>query len=512
MVIGSSNQKYARRHRFSTGRMALSAGLLVSAGALTIGWTAGAGSTALAAQPTKDGAKDSAAKPAAEDSLILRDGRVIKGKIVSETESSIRFRGPVAGIEVETDYKRSDILEVRRAKAEPADPAKPGPKPKDPKAGEVKPTEIKPAETKPGEAKADASATSDVRSKIYVMELSGEFGRDISQTPIRQAMEDAKKAGSEYVIVVMNSEWSRFGGLQQLDDDAAAFDQLFRAEDMDPIFDVELSKWNKPPKLIFWVKKAMGGASFLPLLCQDIYFHSEGKLGGIGNLTKLFDQGDEVVKQKQYSLRLGHAEGKANEGGYSYKIVRAMAVPEYVLSYTIDGGQVKYLERMPENPNEFLLTDNGEDANQDTDKSVISGEGNDVLTLNAKLAKDLQVAKAIVDTEEDLFFEMGLSRSADKTYGRSKEIMKAWSKNVDQAERDIERLLEETRETRPSGTFDERTRSRGIEKNLWLKIIGILDRYGEALPRTKGLKPVALDRIKSIDNEQQRDLQQQRKK
>ncbi len=481
----------------------VAAALVVAAGVLV-------GSRALAVQPAKEPAKESATKAApkqgGEDMLILRDGRVIKGKFVSETDTAVRFRGTVAGIEVESEYPKSDILETRRAVADPAAPAKPGDakaKPKIEKESEPK----KDAKEKPA---ADVAASGDVKSKVYVLELDGKFGRDISQTPIRKAMEDAKKLGSEYVIVVMNNDWSQGG--QQLDDDAAAFDQLSRSAEMDPIFDVELSKWTKQPKLVFWVKKAMGGAAFLPLLCHDIYFHSDGKMGGIGNLTKLFDFGDEVVRQKQYSLRLGRAEGKANEGGYSYRLVRAMAVPEYVLSYSIEGGQVRYFERMPENPNEFLLTDDGKDANQDSDKAIISGEGNDVLTLNAKLAKDLQVAKGIVDTEEDLLFELGLSRNADKTYGRSKEIMKSWSKDVDQAERDIQRMLSETQEQRPSSTYDERVRSRGIEKALWLKIISTLDRYGEALPKFKGLKAQALDRIKAIDNESTMDAQQRKKK
>jgi len=523
----TTNTTPLQLHRDTSGELrrrwsAFGAALALTASTLAFAYN----SSAHASQPAKDQpakdqpAKDVATKVAEEDSLILRDGRVIKGKFISETETSIKFRGKVAGIEVETDYLKSNILENRRAKVETGDPKKPaaGAKPKDLKALDDKGTVGKGTDGKAGDAMkaggdspSSSASSGDVKSKVYVMELAGKFGRDISQTPIRQAMEDAKKAGSEYVIVVMNNEWTGRSG-EQLDDDAAEFDGLSRAADMDPVFDVELSKWSKPPKLVFWVKRAMGGAAFLPLLCQDIYFSSDGKMGGIGNLTKLFDQGDEVVKQKQYSLRLSRAEGKALEGGYSDLIVRAMAVPEFVLSYSIEGGQVRYFQRMPENPNEFLLTDDGKETNQDTDKQVVAGEGNDALTLNAKLAKDLLIAKGIVDTEEDLLFDLGLARNVEKSYGRSKEILKAWSKNVDQAERDIQRLLEETRDARPTATFNERSRSRGIEKNLWLKIIGLVDRYGEALPRAGGLKPQALDRIKSIDNEQQRDVQASRKK
>ena len=93
MVVGPSNNIPARRTGFAWAPMALSVGLLVTTAAISAGWTSGWVSAAEGAQPVKDAPKESTPKPASEDSLILRDGRVIKGKFVSETETTVKFRG-----------------------------------------------------------------------------------------------------------------------------------------------------------------------------------------------------------------------------------------------------------------------------------------------------------------------------------------------------------------------------------------------------------------------------------
>jgi hypothetical protein len=51
-------------------------------------------------------------------------------------------------------------------------------------------------------------------------------------------MDDAKKQNADYVVVVVDNDWSMalVGGFEEddLPDDASQFDQLWRAEDMDP--------------------------------------------------------------------------------------------------------------------------------------------------------------------------------------------------------------------------------------------------------------------------------------
>ena len=349
------------------------------------------------------------------------------------------------------------------------------------------------------------------------MELSGHFGWDISQTPIRDCMKEAVKGGADYVIVIMNNDWSQ--GPKELSEDRkpedAAFDELFRAEDMDDIFSTDLRSYDKPPKVVFWVKRAMGGGAFLPLVCPTMYFSSDGKLGGIGNLTKLFGgTGDEVVRQKQYSLRLKHAEGIANTGGYSIQLLRAMAIPEFVLTVAYPNGDPVLYERMPEGPGEFLLTDDGMEANTDTAKALEAGEGNDVLTLTAKLAQDLRVSKGTVDDIDQLKFELGISRSGVEVKSRAKQIMEGWSTGLEQAMRDLRRLRGEANAIQLGGDFTQRTRARGQKKQILQKMQGILKKYGEVFgeERRLGMDSDLQREIDLLDHDQTLDLQQQRRK
>jgi hypothetical protein len=433
---------------------------------------------AFAQQSKQDASKKGDSdKPAKGDkvNLILRSGQVLEGKLLENSATKVRILVNVRGIEAESSYDKSDILSMEKLAADDT-----------PAATEAGKTPAGGSEP----VKAEAEATG---PKVYVMELEGVFGEEISETPIRQAAADAKRREVDYLIVVMNNDWSdkRSGGMEQLKDDAGAFDQIFRAEKIAPVFADEIPKWSKPPKVVFWVKKAMGGASLLPFCSSTIYYAPEGKQGGIGHLTKIFgNMGDERVREKQFSLRLGHAEGWAIQGGYDPLIVDAMARDDVVLSYTMDGGKAKLLSRMPENPDEYLLTDDGKDERKDDIVALARGEGNDVLTLNADLAYKLGVSKGTVDTMDDLLWSLDIGRSHQMVKGQSSNIMKNWRDGLDSAKRRLEKLWGEFGEVavKDPGGYSERTQARGRRKAIITEMENLLKKYEEALnPREVGV-------------------------
>lgn len=495
-------------------RTFISAGLV--AGALSLGMAGGAFSGSLRAtdasfsaartlggsQDSTSGAKPAETVPAAtegKDVLLFRSGKIVEGKILGETETHVRIKVVIGALSAETEYPKADILKIERAVGGVGAEGTAGAESaKDPKAV-----------AGAAEAPKDTKAVDDGAAKVYVMELKGEFGKAISQTPIKQAVADAKANNADYLIVVMNNDWS-LNIIQEKPDDFAQFDELFRAEDMDPIFTRDIPReWEKQPKVVFWVKRAMGGAAFLPLVCKDIYFSSEGKMGGIGNLSTMFGgTGDEVVRQKQYSLRMGHAEGMAAIGGYDPRIVKAMARVEYILSVKMEGGKPLLLERLPERPDEELLTDNGEGENKDPDTALARGEGNDVLTLNADRASQLGVSKGTVDTLDDLLFELGVPRNYVKVDGKAERIMKSWSEGVEEAIRTIRRLRREANEIAVAGAeFQERSQARGQRKQRLQEIQQLLRRYGEVfgVDQVAGLISQINYEIEQLNQDQQRD-------
>ncbi|MCL4740570.1 MAG: hypothetical protein KJZ54_00040 [Phycisphaerales bacterium] len=398
-----------------------------------------------------------------KDVLIFKDGRIVEGRVLEETATEIRFEVKVGTIAAPTVYRKADILEVQRGAATDA-PASPAPGVRD--------------------ERRDASprVTGDPGAPgIYVMEMTGRIGRDISVTPIRNVLEDARQHKPDVLIVVIDNAW-QFGDGRDAPDDAASFGQIFIAEDIEPIFTQEIpQKWGYSPRIIIWVKKAMGGACFIPFNFPEIYFHPDGKMGGIGNLIFQYgNTGDEMVREKLFSAGMGHARGMANHGGYDPRIVTAMARTDYVLSYRMVGGRAELLERLPEGPNEFLLTNDGtKDEFKDTIQALARGEGKNTLTLNAKVARDLGVSKGTVSNLDELLFELQLHRRHNLIEGRAKQIWERWGKDITEGEREIRRLMQEFGRIQVQGDYNQRSAARAQQIRTLQRIQQILKRFEE---------------------------------
>ncbi|MGH7244071.1 MAG: hypothetical protein ACREJD_11685 [Phycisphaerales bacterium] len=322
--------------------------------------------------------------------------------------------------------------------------------------------------------------------RIYFIDLNGEFGYDISQTPIRQAMRDARNQNADVVIVKIDAKWEQ-DDVTPLPDTAARFDELFRAQKVLPIFGDEMSReWTKPPRVVMWVKRAMGGPAFIPFIAPEIYFTADGKMGGIGGIgTMLEGTGDEVVRQKQYSLRMARAEGFLIRGGYDPMIIRAMCQSGFLLSYRMEGGKPLFLQRAPERPDEFALTSG---VKADSMQAMVRGTTTSVLTLNADTARAINVSKGTADTVDDLVFQLGLSRNSTMIDGQSKRYMENWKRDLNNATKEIKKTLEEMGPVQTAaggggaggGTYEMRTQGRGKQIRQLDTIINKLKTYEEA--------------------------------
>ncbi|MBX3365377.1 MAG: hypothetical protein KF866_11535 [Phycisphaeraceae bacterium] len=437
-----------RRARMAAAAFVLGASLIASAG--SFGWAGGA--------------------YLSKDSVTLTSGRVIEGEILEETPTTVRMRVELYGIVSEITYDKREIVSinrgVERTKEESAAPQTPA----TPAAPSARP--------------APAARTPDANTKrVYVVNLSGKFGREITQTPMRDAVRDAHRQDANVLIFVLDSEW-RYNELEEMNDDDAFFDQLFRADPMFPILREEIPRLFGPDvKVVFWIKKAMGGAAFLPLVCKDIYFHPDARMGGVGNLSTMFGStGDEVVRQKQLSLRLATAVGAALEGGYDKQIVEAMTMVEKVFSYRIEGGRPVIVPGYPDpGRGDILLTDDGQGENRDTIEQLARGLGNDTLTLNADLAQKLGLSRGTVGTIDDLLFAMGMARNHVRVDSQSDQIMSTWARGLERAERDIRRLWEDYTQIQVAGERKDRQRARGRQIAVLEQIQGIIRRYKESI-------------------------------
>jgi hypothetical protein len=409
------------------------------------------------------------------DQIIFRDGRIIKGVIAEETDKSVSMFvvvGTIKGASA-TVYDKEKILSVIRGTGSDTPQAVATDRKMDEIANNPRETAAQPG-----------------RKVIYHIKLDGWFGRDINVTPLKQAIDASKKLNPDYLLIEVDNRWERFG--QDLGDDRANFDEFSIADKLEPILRQDLqTHWKNPPEVVVWVKNAMAGAAFIPFFSPNVYFSSEGRMGGIGNLGGMFgSMGDEVVRDKQESLRLGRAKGMAIVNGYDPRIMEAMTMREYVLYYTMDGGRPVYYNEPV--PGAELLTDDGKDDNADTMEAQVRSEGNDVLTLRAELAQKLGISKGTADTVEDVLFYLGVLDNYELVEDKPERVLARWSKTIDRLERDIPRMFREYDEIEVGGTYNERKRARGAQINLLKKIITQVERYEESLRFTQiNIPPVA---------------------
>lgn len=440
-------------------RVAAAVGL---AGCLAVGALTPSGSAAYAAEPEKAGAP---AKATDKDVVTFRNGRVVEGEVLSDDGKTVRMRVVVAGISTETTYSKADILSITKA-ARPE--AKPAEKPADKAA--ATPTAGAPTPTPDAPKDAPAPAASENAAKVCLLTLKGQFGVEVSQTPIKRALEDAATLDPDVVVIKIESQ----------QDQRVGFNGLFRAESILPVFEEAIAKGQR---IVFWVKSAQVGAAFLPFVSREIYFTSEGRMGGIGTLQD-FNIGDTRVNEKQISLRLGHAEGVAIAGGYAPELVRAMARADYWLSVRFEGGEPVYKCDLagPTDAEKadgwIVLSDNGEGSNKDTEQDEVRGKGNDVLNLNAEWAQRLKVSKGTADELSDLVFQMGLGTEHKAVEGRGQKILDDWATRVKEARDNLRRTRERV-ETLRQKKDEEPETFLGRRINLLKEMRSILANFEE---------------------------------
>lgn len=337
-------------------------------------------------------------------------------------------------------------------------------------------------------------------AKVYSFTADGWFGKDISFTPLTEAMEEARELDADYIIIQVDVDWFQYGDPleQEMSDDSGIFD-IFGIRPIRPVFTKEaLEVWDEEPTIVFWVKNAMGSAAFLPFLSDTMYFHPEGRIGGIRGVYLQFQQGDEVVKEKLVAASLATAKGMVIASGYEPKIIEAMARGDYTLSYRLEGGRPVYLEREPQSTDEFLLTNNAlQEGKQDSIEDLARGRGTNWLTLDAETARVLGISKGTASSIDDLLFELGIARNYEMV-GDGDRIMNNWSDSIKRTEDALSRLWREYNEIQVnSDEWNERRRQRGQQRAKLQQMIGLLERYEEAIV------PYHIDVFRNVGRPQQ---------
>ena len=363
-------------------------------------------------------------------------------------------------------------------------------------------------------------------AKLYFIPVTGQIGRDFAVQTIKNMVKDLKEVQPDYIVLYINTEWKNQQGeeknIYDPDDAGNAYGAVHRIQAIAEVItdDIRDDKtWAKKPQVVAWVKRALGPAAFLPFVAPKIFYTPDAVHGGIGYLDHLYDgRGDEVVRQKQYSLRLAWAEGVAIKGGHDPRIMRAMSRMDYSLSYTMVGGKPVFYENITEGEN--VLTDDGNpDAGRaDTLEEMMTNRGNDVLTLTPPVAKRIGFAEGIANSTEDLAFELGVNRAYRVYREKPAKIAAAWAKESAQRRAEFMRLRDESRRIQVNGeTAAERNSQRGRIKRNLLAMVELLTKYRDSLFGIEAGDPDTIadqirQRIAQIDQEIRLDKDQPRRR
>jgi hypothetical protein len=439
-----------------------------------------ASGTAFAQAGTPATKPAAAAAPAAsgpvEATLIFKNGRVLTGTIVSETPVAMKFKGESHGIPFETEYQKSEILEIKRGAAVSAAPAAPTAAPA----------------ALPAEPESAAMTEGIVGDRVYVMELTGKFAEDITLSPIRSALRDARNQKADTLIIVVNN--TVFTAEQFMDAELEAEATTAREiRNVEPILSHLIQQmprdWEtaglQPPRMVTLVKKAMGGTAFIPLVSKEIYFAPEGKLGGVGSMDTniLGIGGSRRVLEKWLAASLQTAVGWVNHSGYPQpeELTRALTMVRDVYTLRIENGKPVLVTGYPANPSELLLTDDGAGPNADNIEQIARGMGNDVLTITADLATMLGLSKGTVSSQDELLQALGYT-SANLVKSRADNIMRDWSRGLISARADLRRLRDEYGDIRVEGEWTDRRNARSSQISKIEQMKQVLSRFGEGLP------------------------------
>ncbi|MEO1128105.1 MAG: hypothetical protein AAFX05_00185 [Planctomycetota bacterium] len=451
------------------------------------------------------------------DRLIFLNGRVVDGELLEETATEYVFRVHYGNMPpVETRYRKTEVLELQLDAVAPAED------------GDA--IRILDNDDDNDDARKERNPNA---ALIYLVELEGSFGSDISDTPLREMFEDVDRVFGDIVSqplgggamtgVVDPAKRDKHIVVIKLNceaDPRLGFDGIFRAEQLGPI--IEEQTQTKGRRIVFWIDRAFDGAAFLPWLSREIYFTTDGAMGFSQDLED-FDSGDDMVDEKLISARFGHAHGFALDGGYVLgpEIINAMARRSYWLAYRMVGGEPELMQRKPTADEQragwVVLTDSGDGEYKDEELEAVRNF-NDRLILGSDLAYKLGVSKGICDSEADIAHALRVHRNYEFVDHRGQRIFEEWSDSIENALRQISQsqqtpgmLWEEFNRIRVDGSYNDRKRARGRQMNILRQIRSIVKRFEEVWDPSGNFQSNLSLQIEQIKKAQELDKAAQRR-
>jgi ClpP class serine protease len=356
-----------------------------------------------------------AAPSLALDKVTLKDGRVLEGEIVQQTENLVQIRIKVGGIETVQTIWMGDVASVVREAATAGSDAGAGSPPKTDASsgGAAGGSDTATA----GERASRFDVTGGQRPMLVVLPLTGTVGFTFRPEEIERIGEYADKLRSEEnvtPIIVLDIESG--GGLMN---------EMYEIHDA-------IMKVKKRHRVVAWIREAISAAAATAFHCDEIYFTTNGTLGAMTG----FNAGTGQSLQGEALERwLADASRWAEAGGRDGAIARAMIKHDYLLSYDID--PLSGVSWRDDLSGDFDLSD--EKTN---------------LVFNSSNAFHSGFADGIADSREQLAELLDLSEWQEDPSEHGRRMAEEWKDTFDTASVEIPRIMGRLRIAQASPAAD----------------------------------------------------------
>lgn len=321
------------------------------------------------------------------DKVHLKNGRVLEGEIIRETDGFLYVRVMIGSVGKDELVLRSDVDRIERT---------PEAEPEQPKRSVRSGDDL--TDDEPAASPRDSSGAVRV-AFITLEEMVGPYMFAPAFSDSVKALEDDD---IDVVILRINSGGGALAEIEELSD--------VIEEEIKPKY-----------RVAAWIESAISAAAMTASTCEEVYFMSEGNLGaatafspGAGGATRL----DGLVLEQVLQLMVGISE----RGNRDPLVMRAMQIPmELSADFTADG-QIIW-------------------RNDLKGQEVVSTM-DDILTFDSQTAMRYRYARGVADTKDELMKLMGYTdwveagQDADEIQQRHRaevargetEVGKVWQK------------------------------------------------------------------------------------
>lgn len=257
---------------------------------------------------------------------------------------------------------------------------------------------------------------------VCVLQVRGEVGEAFDGEGLEAALAEAEKYAPDLIVVDIDTTWKTYRG-----NDRSVYTDEDRVTSGSVFGDAMTAAWalgefmmsgahrSKPVRTSVWVGQAVGPAGIIPLACNEVYYRSNAIHGAIAGVFQMYPLHRRAWSGMANSLPWGRIQSVALKAGYPRELVRAMEYDHIVLSYSVGKEGLRFFE---DASGDTLLTDGGgielgPADHKDTVQESLSFTGNDSLVVCGRQGVKLGLAKACVDSIDELVCAMGFEGCPD---------------------------------------------------------------------------------------------------